>query len=309
MTSQRPGGELEIEGRRLRLTNLDKPLYPTGFTKSQLIDYYIRISGVMLPHLRSRPLTLKRYPDGVDGESFYEKNCPGHRPGWVRTIRMEGRGGGPSGAIDYCSADDLPTLVWLANLAAIELHPLLAVSEDLERPTSVVFDLDPGEGAGVLDCARVACSVRATLSSLGLRCFPKSSGSKGLQVYLPLNSAHRYDETKAFALALAEGLARQQPSLVVSNMRRSLRAGRVLVDWSQNDSAKTTIGVYSLRARETPAVSAPLAWEELERALAEDDPGSLRIEADQALRRVESVGDLFAPVLELRQRLPAASGG
>jgi bifunctional non-homologous end joining protein LigD len=300
----RGAGEIEVEGRRLKLSNLDKVMYPAaGFTKGDLIDYYVRISSAILPHLRGRPLTLKRYPDGVRGDFFYEKNCPGHRPGWVRTVRVRSRRGSTP-TVDYCLADDLATLVWLANLAAVELHPLLALSDALDRPTAVVFDLDPGEPAGILECAQVACWLRDGLDGLGLRCFPKSSGSKGLQVYLPVDASSTYNRTRPFAEAVAQLLVRHHPDLVVANMRKSLRRGKVLVDWSQNSSSKTTVCAYSLRALEQPTASTPLTWEEVESALSSDDPGLLSFGAADLVRRVEEAGDLFAPVLELEQPLP-----
>jgi bifunctional non-homologous end joining protein LigD len=299
--SPRPAAtQIEVEGRRLSLSNLDKVLYPaTGFTKGEVIDYYARIAPVLVPHLEGRPLTLKRYPDGVDGEFFYEKNCPGHRPEWVTTAPAWSDHSRRT--IEFCVVDGVATLIWLANLAALELHPSLSRAEKLDRPSLVVFDLDPGPPAGMVECCRVALLVRELLDGIGLRSFPKTSGSKGLQVYAPLNGDVTYDHTKPFALAIAQYLERAHPDLVVSNMAKALRTGKVLVDWSQNDESKTTIGVYSLRARERPTVSAPVGWEEVEQA----DPQRLRFEARDVLERVEREGDLFAPVLELGQELPA----
>ncbi len=306
MGAARASGEIRVDDRRLCLSNLDKVLFPgSGFTKANLIDYYVRISPAILPHLRDRPLTLKRYPDGVDAEFFYEKNCPGHRPEWVRTIEVHTSGRrGASKTVNYCSADDLPTLVWLANLAAVELHPLLARSEDLERPTVVVFDLDPGAPAGVLECATVAFWLRDTLEAVGLRCFPKSSGSKGLQVYVPLNTPHTYEQTRRFAQGVANLLVDQHPQDVVANMNKSLRHGKVFIDWSQNASFKTTVCVYSLRAVQRPMASTPLRWGELEAALAGKNPGALGFDADGVVKRVDEHGDLFSPVAELQQTLP-----
>jgi bifunctional non-homologous end joining protein LigD len=287
--------EVEVEGRRLSLSNLDKVLYPrAGFTKGQVIDYYTRIAPVVLPHLRGRPLTLKRYPDGVEGKFFYEKNCPSHAPGWVRQEEVSG--------IAYCICDDLPTLVWAANLADLELHPSLSLAEEIERPTVMAFDLDPGEPAGLAECCEVALVLRDALERIGLDAYPKTSGSKGIQVYVPLNTAGvDYDSgTKVLSHALARHLEGQHPKLVVSSQKKELRRGKVLIDWSQNDEHKTTVGVYSLRARERPTVSTPLAWEEIE----DGNPAALVFEAEDVLARVEEHGDLFEPVASQEQRLP-----
>jgi bifunctional non-homologous end joining protein LigD len=295
--------EVEVEGRRLKLSNLEKVFYPaTGFTKGQVIDYYRRIAPALLPHLEGRPLTLKRYPDGVEGQHFYEKQCPSHRPDWIRTAAVYSRRNRRN--IDFCLADDLPTLIWLANLADLELHTSLSLAEDPKRPTMLVFDLDPGPPAAVLECADVAIALRAMLDEVGLESFPKTSGSKGIQVYAPLNTPITYEETKPFAHAVARLLEKGRPELVVSSMKKELRRGKVLVDWSQNDDHKTTVCVYSLRARERPTVSTPLAWEELEEALEERDAERLVFEWDEVLERVERDGDRFAPVLERRQKLP-----
>jgi bifunctional non-homologous end joining protein LigD len=295
--------EVEIEGRRLSLSNLDKVLYPkAGFTKGQVIDYYTRVSPVLLPHLRGRALTLKRYPDGVEGQYFYEKQCPRHRPDWVRTAAVYSRQS--KRTIEYCLCEDLPTLVWLANLADLELHTSLALATDVKAPTIVAFDLDPGPPATIVECSRVALHLREVFSHLGLEAFPKTSGSKGMQVYVPLNTPATYDETKPFAQALAQLLERRHPELIVSDMKKSLRGGKVFVDWSQNDEHKTTVNVYSLRAKERPTVSTPLSWEEVEAALESGDPADLEFTSDEALARVDEHGDLFAGVLELRQRLP-----
>jgi bifunctional non-homologous end joining protein LigD len=285
--------EVEVEGRRLSLSNLDKVMYPAvGFTKGQVIDYYTRIAPVVLPHLRDRPLTLKRYPNGVEGGHFYEKRCPPHAPEWVRRERVD--------KIEYCVCDDLPTLVWLANLADLELHPSLSKVDDILRPTVMAFDLDPGPGAGLAECCEVAFLLRDALTALKLESFAKTSGSKGIQLYVPLNTQDvDYDHgTKPLSKALARHLEGQHPQLIVSQQKKELRKGKVLIDWSQNDEHKTTVGVYSLRARERPTVSTPLAWEELE------DPDSLVFEAADVLERVERHGDLFAPVAEMKQELP-----
>jgi bifunctional non-homologous end joining protein LigD len=287
--------EVEVEGRRLSLSNLDKVMYPlVGFTKGELIDYYTRVSPALLPHLRGRPLTLKRYPDGVEGEYFYEKNCPSHAPDWVRKERI--------GGISYCVCDDLPTLVWAANLADLELHPSLSKAADISRPTLMAFDLDPGDGAGLAECCEVALILREALAQLGLDSYAKTSGSKGIQVYVPLNTddVDYRGGTKLISNALARHLEAQHPKLIVASQRKDLRAGKVLIDWSQNDEHKTTVCVYSLRARERPTVSTPLSWEEVEHG----DLRELVFEAGDVLERVEEHGDLFGPVAEQKQRLP-----
>jgi bifunctional non-homologous end joining protein LigD len=274
-------------------------MYPeVGFTKGQVIDYYTRIAPAVLPHLRDRPLTLKRYPNGVEQGHFYEKQCPSHRPEWVRSEPVELS----SKTIDFCVCDDLPTLVWLANLADLELHPSLSKVPEVERPTVMAFDLDPGQGSGLTECCEVAVILRDALQQLGLECFPKTSGSKGIQVYVPLNVDDvDYDHgTKLISNALARHLEAAHPKLIVSSQRKELRKNKVLIDWSQNDEHKTTVGVYSLRARERPTVSTPLAWDEVEAG----DPEALVFEAADVLARVEEHGDLFAPVEQLEQRLP-----
>jgi bifunctional non-homologous end joining protein LigD len=295
--------EVEVQGRTLSLSNLDKVLYPAvGFTKGHVIDYYTRIAPALLPHLRGRALTLKRYPNGVDAPYFYEKQCPSHRPDWVRTAAVAIRSNGR--VIDFCLADDLPTLVWLANLADLELHTSLARATDVQAPVILAFDLDPGEPATIVECARVALALREVFDHLGLQAFPKTSGSKGMQVYVPLNTPVTYGRTKSFALAIAQLLERRHPALVVSDMKKTLRRGKVFVDWSQNDEHKTTIAVYSLRARERPTVSTPLRWEEVEAVLDSGEPGDLAFDSAAVLERVAEHGDLFAPVEELEQDLP-----
>jgi bifunctional non-homologous end joining protein LigD len=283
--------EVQIDGRMLSLSNLDKVLYPeAGFTKGHVIDYYTRVSPVLLPHLRGRPLTLKRYPNGVDAPHFYEKQCPSHAPEWVQTA--------PLADINFCIANNLPTLVWLANLADLELHTSLAQAEAYDSPTVIAFDLDPGPPATIVECAEVALELRLIFEHLQMEAFPKTSGSKGMQVYVPLNTDVTYDDTKPLAHAIARHLEGERPELVVSTQRKSLRGGKVLIDWSQNDEHKTTVCVYSLRAGEHPTVSTPLDWDELE------DPGSLVFDSDDVLARVEEHGDLFAPVAETEQALP-----
>jgi bifunctional non-homologous end joining protein LigD len=286
--------QVMIEGRRLSLSNLDKVLYPkSGFTKAQVIDYYMRIAPAVLPHLRDRPLTLKRYPNGVDKPFFYEKNCPSHRPPWVKTAAMQGS----EKKIEYCLIQDVATLAWTANLADLELHVPLHRWRDVDRPDSIVFDLDPGEPADIEQCCEVALLLKGMFDALDLQSLAKTSGSKGMQVYVPLNSRASYDQTKTFARSVAEALEAKRPRLVVSKMKKSLRAGKVLVDWSQNDPHKTTVCVYSLRAKERPTVSMPVTWDEVRK-------GGLTFEAEEALRRVDQRGDLFAPLLSLKQKLP-----
>jgi bifunctional non-homologous end joining protein LigD len=298
---------VEIEGKHLSLTNLDKVLYPaTGFTKGQVIDYYARIAPVLVPHLAGRPLTLKRYPEGVDKEYFFEKNATKHRPDWVKTVPIWS--GGNQRNINYILADDLPTLVWIANLASIELHPSLSLAKDILRPRSMVFDLDPGEPANIVQCCQVGMWLRDIFEHFGLQSFPKTSGSKGLQIYVPLNTPTSYEATKTFAHALARLLENEHRELIVSDMKKQLRVGRVFVDWSQNDDHKTTVSVYSLRAREQPTVSTPVKWEEVAQALKKKDASLLVFEAGQVLDRVREMGDLFGPLLTLKQRLPKLTG-
>ena len=297
--------QVEVDGRTLKLSNLDKLMYPkAGFTKGDLIDYYVRIAAVLLPHLHDRPLTLKRYPDGVEGKHFYEKQCPSHRPDWVQTAAVWSRHNKKN--IDFCLVNDLPTLAWAANLADIELHTSLSLAEAVDRPTMMVFDLDPGAPANIIACCRVGLWLRDLFAELELESFAKTSGSKGLQVYVPLNSDEvTYDDTKPFARAVAELLEKQHPKQVVSRMTKSLRGGKVLIDWSQNDDHKTTICVYSLRAKERPTVSTPVTWDEVEAASRRRSGKVLTFEHDEVLKRVERDGDLFAPVLALRQALPS----
>jgi len=295
--------EVDVQGRTLSLSNLDKVLYPAAaFTKGHVIDYYMRIAPYVLPHLQGRALTLKRYPNGVEAQYFYEKNAPSHRPDWVSTatipIRTDGR------TIDFVLADDLPTLVWLANLADLELHTSLAKASDPRAPTILAFDLDPGPPATIVECAHVALRLREVFAHLGLEGFPKTSGSKGMQVYVPLNVPTGYRETKRFSQAIAQLLERRHPELVVSEMRKDRRAGKVFVDWSQNDEHKTTVAAYSLRAKEQPTVSTPLRWEEVEAVTESEDPDELVFTSADVLERVAADGDLFAPVEELRQELP-----
>jgi bifunctional non-homologous end joining protein LigD len=296
---------VEVDGRELKLTNLDKVLYPeAGFSKGEMVDYYARVAPAMIPHLRGRAVTLRRFPEGVDDldAAFFEKRCPKHRPKWVKTARVEA--GPHAGKIDFCVCDSLPTLIWMAQLAAIELHPSLSLSRAPKRPTVLAFDLDPGPPADVVDCCRVALRLREMFGHFGVQSFPKTSGSKGLQVYIPLNASITYETTKPFAKAIAQLLEKQTPDRVVSKMKKVEREGKVFVDWSQNHQRKTTIAVYSLRAREQPTVSTPVTWEEVEAVADSGDSSTLVFESDAVLERIERHGDLFAPVLELEQELP-----
>lgn len=298
---------VEIEGKHLKLSNLDKVLYPAaGFTKGQVIDYYVRVAPVLIPHIAGHPLTLKRYPEGVDHPFFFEKNAPKHRPDWVKTAPIWSEGNNRN--VNYILPNDLPTLVWVANLASIELHPSLSLAKDIDCPTMMVFDLDPGPPANIVQCSQVAMWLREIFDHFGLQSFPKTSGSKGLQVYVPLHTPTSYEVTKPFAHALARLLEDEHKDLVVSDMKKTLRVGKVLVDWSQNDEHKTTVSVYALRARERPTVSTPVKWEEVEQALKKKDASLLIFEAKQVLERVDKMGDLFEPVRTLRQKLPKLAG-
>ncbi|HLQ61052.1 MAG TPA: non-homologous end-joining DNA ligase [Candidatus Acidoferrales bacterium] len=303
MSPQSKPVEVQIEDRKVKLTNLEKVLYPeTGFSKAQVIDYYTRIAPVLLPHTRDHPLTLKRYPNGVEGEFFYEKNCPSHRPPWVQTAKVWS--GGNNRDMYYCLAQDLPTLVWLANLATLELHTSLSYATKLEQPRTLVFDLDPGPPANIVDCCRIGLLVRDLFAEYGLKSFAKTSGSKGLQLYLPLNTSVGYLETKIVSKGIAVLFEQERPKEVVSRQLKELRAGKVLIDWSQNDQYKTTINVYSLRARARPTVSTPVTWEEVAECAKARDPQRLVFDSEQVLRRVAAQGDHFEPVLKLKQKLP-----
>jgi bifunctional non-homologous end joining protein LigD len=298
--------QVEVDGRELKLTNLEKVLYPkAGFTKGEMVDYYAKVADAMVPHLRGRAVTLRRFPEGVEDldSAFFEKRCPKHRPQWVKTTNV--RAGPNAGNIDFCVCDGRPTLVWMAQLAAIELHPSLSLGRAPTRPTVLAFDLDPGPPADVVDCCRVALRLRDLFGHFGVECFPKTSGSKGMQVYVPLNSKKvSYDKTKPFAKAIAQLLEKQTPDLVLSKMKKVEREGKVFVDWSQNHRSKTTIAVYSLRARERPTASTPVSWDEVEAVADSGDGSSLVFDSNAVLERIEKHGDLFAPVLELQQELP-----
>ncbi len=294
---------LKIGGKTVQVSNLDKVFYPkTGFTKGQVIDYYVNIGPVMLPYLKGRPVTLKRYPDGVEGGFFYEKQCPSHAPDWITTTDVE-KGNGE--IIHYCVINDLASLVWAANIANLEFHSFQHLGRALTKPTALVFDLDPGEGTDIRDCCQVGLWIKDLFEAMELRSFPKTSGSKGLQVVVPLNTATTYEKTKEFAHQVALALEQKFPKAVVSNMQKVLRKGRVLVDWSQNDDHKTTVCVYSLRAKEQPTVSTPVTWEEVRKA--QKSRKVLSFDAEAVLKRVEKLGDLFEPGLKLKQKLPPLS--
>jgi bifunctional non-homologous end joining protein LigD len=295
-------GTLEVEGRRLSIRHLDRVVFPrSGTTKAELLDYYVRVAGAMLPHLRDRLLHLHRYPEGVDGPRFWQKECPPHRPDWVATAPVPRRGTGAT--IDFCVVDGLPALLWAVNVGSIELHTSLHRRDELQRPTVLAFDLDPGEGVDVLGCGEVALLLRDVLEGAGLRGLVKTSGSKGLQVHVALDGGATYAETKPVAKAVAESLEAHAPQRVVSRMAKALRAGRVLIDWSQNTQHKSMVCAYSVRAKQRPTVSTPVRWQEVEEAVAAGDPTRLVFEMEDVLRRVEEHGDLFRDVLAGGHRL------
>ena len=299
----RTSSQLTIGNKKLSVSNLDKVLYPqAGFTKGQMIDYYIHVSEVLLPHLKDRPLTLKRYPNGVEQPFFYEKESPAHRPDWVKTGKVWSESNEKH--IHYTLVNDLATLVWVANLASIELHITMGRWRTMDGPTAVVFDLDPGAPASVVECCRVALLLRKILEELKLNCYAKTSGSKGLQIYVPLNRKSVSEKVRAFALAIAKQLQEAMPKEVVTDMKRSIRKGKVLVDWSQNSPSKTTVAVYSLRAKEQPTVSMPVTWDEVAACARKKNLRLLVFEYTTALKRIERHGDLFLPVLQEKQRLP-----
>lgn len=289
---------VEIDGRELSVTNLDKVLYPDGFTKAEVIDYYVRVAPAMLPHVQGRGVTLRRYPNGVDGTSFFEKRSPDHRPDWIGTALGPGD---RKGGIQYLVIDEVATLAWVGNMAALEVHAPMARAVDIDAPTMVVFDLDPGAPATIVDCCRVALEIRDVLADLDLRIWPKTSGSKGMQLYLPLNTPHTHEHASSFALAVAQVLENQDPKRVTSVMKKQLRKGKIFVDWSQNSHHKTTIAAYSLRARPTPTVSTPISWDEVQSGA---DGEVLSFTAPEVLERVVDLGDLFAPTATLEQELP-----
>ncbi len=299
MSPAKGSTQVEVGGRQVSLSNLDKVLYPSvGFTKGQVIDYYARVAPTLVRHAEGRPMTLKRYPNGVDQKFFFEKNCPSHRPDFVEVAPVWS--GHSKRTINFCLVNEVATVVWLANMAALEQHASLSVAPAIDAPTAVVFDLDPGPPAGLAECCEVALSIRELLGHLGLEVIAKTSGQKGMQLYVPLNTATTYEATKPFALTVAQYMEREHPKLVVSNMAKDIRKGKVFIDWSQNDEHKTTVQVYSLRATERPMVSTPVSWDEVETG----DPNALRFDSDAVLDRIDRLGDLFAPFVELRQELP-----
>jgi bifunctional non-homologous end joining protein LigD len=294
---------VKMAERRITLSNLEKDLYPpTGFTKAHILEYYRRISPFLLPHLQGRALTLKRYPEGVEEEFFFEKRCPSHRPSWVKTAEIAQHNGEK---MTVCLVNDLPTLMWVENLASIELHVPLARVDSQVTPDSLVFDLDPGDPADILACARVALDLHDLLSDLKLTSYAKTSGQKGLHVFVPLNQREAtFEDTKKFSKAVAEVMQRNHPDLVTAKMAKDYRKGKVFINWSQNDSSKTMVCVYSLRARETPIVSFPLTWKELEEHLKHNDPQKLHVLQSDAVNKVEKSGDIFRDVLKKKQKLP-----
>jgi bifunctional non-homologous end joining protein LigD len=293
-----------IDGAEVRLSNLDRVLFPeSGFTKGDLVGFYLAAAPALLPHLQARPLTMRRFPDGVGKPGFWEKNCPSHRPEWVETVSIWSDS--HQAAMEYCVVGDRAALAWVANLAGIELHTPLARAAHRDRPTAVVFDLDPGPSTGMVECAALGLLIREMLERIGLACVAKTSGSKGLQLYVPLNTGSSYEQTKPFARAVAAELERQLPDRVVSNMAKSKRPGKVLVDWSQNSEHKTTVCAYSVRARAQPSVSTPVSWDEVGEAARGSCEDPLRFSPQQVLDRIERHGDLFSPMGELRQELPS----
>ncbi len=294
---------VEMAGGRLSLSNLEKDLYPSyGFTKANILEYYRRIAPFMLPHLKDRALTLKRYPEGVEKDFFFEKRCPGHRPTWVKTAEVPQDEDEP---MTFCLVNDLETLMWVENLASLELHVPLARAHSPETPDSMVFDLDPGEPANILDCSRVALILRDLLDRMKLTSYVKTSGQKGLHVLVPLNRKETtFEDTKTFSKAVAEIMRKHYPDLVTAKMAKQERKAKVFINWSQNDAAKTMICVYSLRAREKPFVSFPLEWRELEHLAGLGDPDKLQVLHSEAVRRAEEKGDLFREVLVKEQKLP-----
>ncbi len=296
---------LKVGSKKVEVSSLDKVFYPaTGFTKGEVIDYYVNIGSVMLPHLKGRPVTLKRYPDGVEGSFFYEKQCPSHAPDWIHTTDVAKENGE---IIHYCVIDSMPALVWAANIANLEFHSFLHRGRALHRPTSLVFDLDPGEGTDIIQCCQVGLWIKDLFEAMDLQSFPKTSGSKGLQITVPLNSATTYDKTKPFAHAVAKALEQRFPEAVVEKMEKKLRKGRVLIDWSQNDDHKTTVCAYSLRAKTQPSISTPVTWDEVASAHKRKKASALTFDPATVLKRVEKHGDLLEPALKLRQKLPALS--
>ena len=295
---------LRLGRKSIEVSNLDKVFYPeTGFTKGDVLAYYREVAPAVVPHLKGRALTLKRYPDGVEGNFFYEKRCPPYAPEWMKTVTMRRKRDNKD--IEYCSVGDMASLLWTVNLGNLELHTSLALGKDVARPSFLVFDLDPGPGTDVIDCVRVAFWIKELLDGLGLESFCKTSGSKGIQLFAPLNTKVTYDETGPFAHAVARAIENDHPGDVVTKMKKDLRKGKVLIDWSQNDDHKTTVTVYSLRARSHPTASTPVTWDEMRSALKAKKPSRLVFDFKDVLKRVDKQGDLFAPVVQMKQKLPA----
>jgi bifunctional non-homologous end joining protein LigD len=294
---------IKIGSRKLTLSNPDKVYWPEpGFTKGEMVAYYRAVAPVMVPHLKNRAVTLKRYPEGVDGFSFFEKNCPKGKPDWVRTVDVDRKKDGKT--IHYCVGWDEATLVWMANLGSIELHISLSRASNLMKPTAMVYDLDPGAPATIVECSELALEMKKRFSRLGLEMFPKTSGSKGLHLYVPLNTAATFEKTSALAHAIALQLEEEMPDTVVSTQKKTEREGKILIDWSQNGPHKTTISVYSMRAKDQPTCSTPVTWREVSACAKKGDPELLRFTAADVIKRVKSKGDLFEPVLSLKQKLP-----
>jgi bifunctional non-homologous end joining protein LigD len=293
---------LEVDGKELKISNIAKVLYPSGFTKGQVLEYYAKIAPVMVPHIAGRGVTLKRYPEGTTGPFFYEKQCPPYHPKWLKTASVP-RVSRP-GTLSFCTIDDAASLLWIANLASLEIHILLSKAKDFNQPTAMAFDLDPGPGATLVDCAWAALELRRLFETLRLKAFPKTSGKKGIHLYVPLNTPVTFDESKEFAHGVALAMEKEFPDRIVSKMAKELRPGKVLVDWSQNDTHKTTVAAYSLRAADDPTVSTPITWQELETFYKRKKPSALRFLTKDVLARVEKHGDLFEPVLLLKQKLP-----
>ncbi len=292
----------EVAGRTLKVTNLDKVLYPlVGFRKAQVIEYYVKIAPVMLAHIEGRGVTFKRWPDGVTEDAFFNKRAPSHRPDWVGTCRGPGDKGK---GIDYPVLNEVAALGWAANLAALEIHAPMARCADIDSPTILVFDLDPGKDTSVIECSQIGLRIREMLSAVGVKSFAKTSGSKGLQLYVPLNTPHTHDQTRDFAHAVAQLLEKQHPDAVTATMAKAVRPGKIFIDWSQNSHHKTTIAPYSLRGKDRPTVSTPVSWDEVSDC-ADGEPMSF--EAGEVLERVEDWGDLFKPVATLEQQLPGTS--
>ena len=299
--------EIDVGGHRLRISSLDRVVFPrAGVTKGALLDYYVRVADTMLAHLRERLLHMHRYPEGVDGPRFWQKGCPEHRPEWMALAPVWSEAKGAT--IDYCVVNELASLLWAVNIGSIELHTSLHTRDAMQRPTALAFDLDPGEGVDVLGCGEVALRLRALLDGVGLCGLVKTSGSKGLQVYVPLNTDVTYAETKPLAKAIAQTLEAQTPDRVVSQMAKARRRGRVLVDWGQNTEHKSMVCAYSVRAKERPTVSTPVGWDEVESAVERGDARQLVFEMGDVLARVEQCGDLFGDVLTLEQELPRLAG-